>query len=161
MRGWQSELDELLSQLHVSLEPGRLPSSLTSAFTSTDGALDVDIADDGTDASVPLDLEALPADEMPVDGDEVNAVSRELESTVRRVIHMARVGQMESSLRDDVVFVLQALTRPNPHERSSRRHREKIDDGDQEWQLATAAAVLRFCRIVLHLTDALSRDAGS
>lgn len=157
MPGWQSELEALLSQLHVSLEPGRLPSQVTRIPISADGALDANTntADDSADASIPWDLDTLPAEDMSADGDEVNAVSREMEATVRRVIAMARAGQMESALRDDVVFVLQALTRPSPYEKSGRRRRGKADESGQEWQLASAAAVLRFCRIVLRLTDAL------
>lgn len=159
MPGWQSELEALLSQLHVSLEPGRLPSQVTRTPTSADSTLDTttntNAADDGADASIPWDLDTLPAEDMPADGDEVKAVSREMEATVRRVIAMARAGQMESALRDDVVFVLQALTRPNPYEKSGRRRHGKADESGQEWQLASAAAVLRFCRIVLRLTDAL------
>ncbi|HLJ81278.1 MAG TPA: hypothetical protein VKT52_07330 [Ktedonobacterales bacterium] len=156
MPGWQSELEALLSQLHVSLEPGRLPSQVSRTPTSADSTLETsaNAADDGADASIPWDLDTLPAEDMPADGDEVKAVSREMEATVRRVIAMARAGQMESALRDDVVFVLQALTRPNPYEKSGRR-RGKADESGQEWQLASAAAVLRFCRIVLRLTDAL------
>ena len=160
MPGWQSELEALLSQLHVSLEPGRLPSQITHTPTPTPSgsALDEDAIESDADAYLPWDLDAPPAEDVPADGDEVHAVSREIEATVRRVIAMARAGRMERALRDDVVFVLQALTRPNPYDKSSKRHRGKTDEASQEWQLASAAAVLRFCRIVLRLTDALSRE---
>lgn len=161
MPGWQSELEALLSQLQVSLEPGRLPSPIIRMPAQSDSALD---ATDGSpdeedpDAYLPWDLDALPADDVPADGEEVHAVSREIEVTVRRVIAMARAGRMESALRDDVIFVLQALTRPSPYEKPNRRQRGTSDDASQEWQLASAAAVLRFCRIVLRLTDVLSRE---
>ena len=159
MPGWQSELEALLSQMHVSLEHGRMPAQASRNSSSLDGAEDTNATDDGTDAPILWDLDALPVDDLPADGDEVNAVSREIEATVRRVISMARAGQMQSALRDDVVFVLQALTRPSPYEKSSKRHRVKSDEASQEWQLTSAAAVLRFCRIVLRLTDVLSREA--
>src|SRR5215469_12256316 len=93
MPGWQSELEALLSQLHVSLEPGRLPAQPPGVRppASTRGALDAEAhaAEDGaegTDALLPWDLDALPPEDLPADGDEVNAVSREIEATVRRVI---------------------------------------------------------------------------
>lgn len=160
MPGWQSELETLLSQLHVSLEPGRQQSSPSAhGPASLDGERDTVVPDDSTDATIPWDLDTQPVDDLPADGDEVSAVSREIEATVRRVISMARAGQMEGALRDDVVFVLQALTRPIPYDKSgNKRHRRKSDEASQEWQLASAAAVLRFCRIVLRLTAALTRD---
>lgn len=165
MPGWQSELEALLSQLHVSLESGRLPSQTTRAprapapSDSSGNALDEDAIESDADGYLPLDLDALPSDEVPADGEEVHAVSSEIEATVRRVIAMARAGQMETSLRDDVVFVLQALTRPSPYDKPGKRSRGKAEETYQEWQLASAAAVLRFCRIVLRLTDALAREA--
>ncbi|MGH2517098.1 MAG: hypothetical protein ACRDHP_15720 [Ktedonobacterales bacterium] len=164
MPGWQSELEALLSQLHVALEDGRLPPQAAQAPVSTDSLTHHDQTrrmSEGTDISQPWEPDTLQqAEEIPPDGDEVNAVSREIEATVRRVISMARAGRMESALRDDVVFVLQALTRPSPHEKPPKRRRGVEDDASQEWQLASAAAVLRFCRIVLRLTDVLSREAG-
>lgn len=158
MPGWQSELEALLSQLHVSLDQGRLPSQSARPPTPQDAKLKADDPNDSMDTYIPWELGALTAEDAPADGDEVHAVRSELEATVRRVVTMARLGQMESTLRDDVVFVLQALTRPHPYEKATKRRRGGLDEASQEWQLASAAAVLRFCRIVLRLTDALARE---
>lgn len=157
MPGWQSELEALLSQLHVSLDQGRLPSQAARSPTPQDAKPEAGDPNDSMDRYIPWELGALTAEDAPADGDEVHAVRSELEATVRRVVTMARLGQMESTLRDDVVFVLQALTRPHPYEKATKR-RGKSDEASQEWQLASAAAVLRFCRIVLRLTDALARE---
>lgn len=157
MPQWQTELEALLSQLHVSLDGGPAPTS-TSA-DSRDLTLER-MQKDGSDPSIPWELGVLAAEEPPPDDDEVTAVQSEIEATVRRVIEMARTGRLDGALRDDVVFVLQALTRPHPLDRQSRPRRGRQDAARQEWQLASAAAVLRFCRIVLRLTDAIARESG-
>lgn len=158
MPGWQSELEALLSQLHVSLDQGRPSSQSAGSPTPKDAKPEADDPNDSMDRYIPWELGALTAEDAPADGDEVRAVRSEIEATVRRVVAMARLGQMESTLRDDVIFVLQALTRPHPYEKSSKRRRGRLDEASQEWQLASAAAVLRFCRIVLRLTDVLARE---
>jgi hypothetical protein len=133
MPDWRSELEALLSQLHVTL-------------------------DQSLEFSPELDplLQDDPVDE----GDEVSAVRSEIESTVARVIALADDGCIESTLRDDVIFVLQALTRPVPQKILARATSKQQEDARQDWQLTSAAAVLRFCRIVLTLTQALSSEAG-
>lgn len=156
MPQWQSELEALLAELHVSLD-GDAPREPSDTAASRDLTRER-IQKDGSDPSIPWELGVLAAEEPPAEDDEVGAVRSEIEATVRRVIEMARTGRLDGALRDDVVFVLQALTRPHPLDK--RSHRGHQDAASQEWQLASAAAVLRFCRIVLRLTDAISRDSG-
>jgi len=133
MPDWQSELETLLSQLHVTLD-----QSLEFA----------------------PELDPLLLDDPVDEGDEVSAVRSEIEATVARVIALADDGCIESTLRDDVIFVLQALTRPVPQRILARATSKQQEDARQDWQLTSAAAVLRFCRIVLTLTQALSSEAG-
>lgn len=161
MPSWQSELEALLAQFHVSLDTGHASTQPARSSSAPDGPLGANDVDDTMDASIPWELGALTAEETPADGDEVYAVRSEIEATVRRVIDMARAGHMESALRDDVVFVLQALTRPNPGDTTGKRRQSRLDESTQDWQLTSAAAVLRFCRVVLRLTDELSREAES
>jgi len=133
MPDWRSELETLLSQLHVTLD-----QSLEFA----------------------PELDPLLLDDPVDEGDEVSAVRSEIEATVARVIALADDGCIESTLRDDVIFVLQALTRPVPQRILARATSKQQEDARQDWQLTSAAAVLRFCRIVLTLTQALSSEAG-
>src|SRR5579885_1153647 len=81
------------------------------------------------------------------DLDQLEMVRREMQATVGRVARMVRDGRLDSAIRDDVLFVLRALVRSEPH----------LEEGEteEEGQLATAAAILHFCRIVLRLTHAL------
>lgn len=165
MADWQVELESLLSQLHVSLDGAvdASPQAMQAApATGADGASPVTMPATGVDEAdgdIPWTLGPLTAEELPADGEEVSAVRDEIAATVRQVLHLARTGRMESALRDDVAFVLQALTRPRPVVSTRRANRARETEAQQEWQLATAAAVLRFCRLVLRLTNALSSEA--
>jgi hypothetical protein len=157
MLDWEAELTTLLRELGVLLEedepaagltalapaPAAAPQSLPAVESAGAGTLDGDVA-------LPLDL---PEDQPPAEGDEISAVRREIEATLARVVSLTRAGLLEPALRDDVVFVLQALTRPRP---AALRPRERT-----EWQLASAAAVLHFCRVVLRLTHALAPEVDS
>ncbi len=150
MPDWEAELTALLNALDVSLERDSL-SSESSGETSP-AELDFD---PGADLES-LDGAALPADlsidQPALDDDEVTAVRTEIEATLARVIHLTHTGHLDRALRDDVVFVLQALTRPRPTPAPAR-------DQD-EWQLASAAAVLHFCRVVMRLTRSLTPEPG-
>jgi hypothetical protein len=150
MPDWQGELESLLATLNVTLEgapEGKTPleSAEVSTVANRDG---LDDANDATSLEV-----------VSMEGDEVRAVRSEIEATVAQVVALVRAGRMDPALRDDVIFVLDALTRPRPGGRSRRPSRPRgPDDSVSEWNLASAAAILRFCRIVLRLTNAIARD---
>lgn len=152
MPDWEAELAALLNALDVSFERDSTyegdaaDPSRTELDDDTGADLDIDTPN-GT--SVPGDVSI---EQLSRDDDEVSAVRNEIEATLARVIRLTRTGQLDRALRDDVVFVLQALTRPCPTPARA---------GDQdEWQLASAAAVLHFCRVVMRLTHTLSPNAG-
>lgn len=159
MADWQVELESLLSQLHVSLDGATDPSMEATPASAAGGTAPAMVNVDEADADIPWTLGPLTAEELPADGEEVSAVRDEIAATVRQVVHLARTGRMESALRDDVAFVLQALTRSRPVVSTRRASQAREIEAQQEWQLATAAAVLRFCRLVLRLTNALSSEA--
>jgi hypothetical protein len=88
-------------------------------------------------------------------GVEVIAVQSEVEATVRQVVSLVRSGSIDSALREDVAFVLRALTRPDA---TTSNAGETISaSSGLEWNIESAAAVLRFCRIVLRLAQAQRR----
>ena len=157
MPDWQGELESLLATLNVSLEE---PSAgLEDGTTFPRGAANGEMEPtEGHQTGLPVekatDTAEIVLDVVPVDGEEISAVQSEIEATLRDVLLLVRAGRMDRELRDDVVFVLEALTRPRPGRRA------KVagpDDSSTEWNLASAAAVLRFCRIVLRLTNSLAR----
>jgi hypothetical protein len=150
MPDWEAELTALLHALDVRLEHDPLFADAASGDADGPGGERAQFADEFEHCelgALPLDLLA---EQQPVDGEEVSAVRHEIEATLARVVRLTRTGQLDPALRDDVVFVLQALTRPRPA--APRPDRD-------EWQLASAAAVLHFCRVVHRLTSPLEPDA--
>ncbi|HEV8192089.1 MAG TPA: hypothetical protein VGP82_11495 [Ktedonobacterales bacterium] len=153
MADWQGELRALLASLDVSLDPdpsvsnGRTRQNVADnpAYASGRGG-DHEIASDGE------------VSDHPPEGIEVSAVRSEMEATLERVVSLVQSGHMERTLRDDVIYVLRALTRPGPEKLLPRAARQAARESAQEWNLASAAAVLHFCRIVLRLTQAIEDE---
>ncbi len=145
MSNWERELETLLNRLGVRWEavPPDEPGG---------NAADADLADPAElDGLIDADLESADWEAVEDDDlDQVSVVRREMQATVARVARMVRSGQLDSAIRDDVLLVLRALCRPQL----------KPDEGESEEdaQLATAAAILHFCRIVLRLTHALAQQ---
>jgi hypothetical protein len=166
MADWQVELETLLSELHVTLDrnapsseaPAQVSKDSVHGHVENEGSAEETLDEVEADGDIPWDLGPLTVEEPPADDDEVSAVRSEIEATVAQVIALARAGRIDHDLRDDIVFVLQALTRPHPVVPPQLIGLGTHDDARQEWQLASAAAVLRFCRIVLRLTHALAPD---
>jgi hypothetical protein len=154
MPDWQAELEVLLAHLQVSLDQASPPFSVDAFSTASVASHETD--DPG--ASGPWDLSALTSEEAASDGDEVSAVRSEIEATVEQVVALVHAGRIETFLQDDVIFVLQALTRPHPPRAVLPAEQPERADANTEWHLASAAALLRFCRIVQRLTYALARE---
>jgi hypothetical protein len=138
MANWQDELESLLASFGVSLEASTLDQSRP---------------DDSLDRYLLAQPEQ---SEPPVEhGVEVIAVQSEVEATVRQVVSLVRSGSIDSALREDVAFVLRALTRPDIA--PSNTSEIGCAGSGAEWNIESAAAVLRFCRIVLRLAQAQRR----
>lgn len=158
MADWQGELRALLASLDVSLDPD---PSVSNGRTRHEVADNPERANGRSgDQDVALDVDGVSPDELAPEGIEVSAVRSEMEATLERVVDLVQSGRMERTLRDDVVYVLRALTRPGPEKLLPRAARQSARESAQEWNLASAAAVLHFCRIVLRLTQALE-DEGT
>jgi len=158
MADWQGELRALLASLDVSLDPDPSVSNVRTRHEVADDptyansrVVDREIGDAG---------EAASSDEHPPEGIEVSAVRSEMEATLERVVGLVQSGRMERTLRDDIIYVLRALTRPGPEKLLPRAALQAARESAQEWNLASAAAVLHFCRIVLRLTQAIEDDEG-
>jgi hypothetical protein len=142
MSNWELELETLLSRLGVRWEslPPNEPGVDTDLAepADLDGLIDADLKD--ADGETPEDE----------DIDQVSMVRREMQATVERVTRMVRSGRLDSAIRDDVLQVLRVLCRFQPQPEEG----ESLEDA----QIATASAILHFCRIVLRLTHALAQQ---
>jgi hypothetical protein len=151
MADWQGQLADLLASLNVSLDPNEsVPRG-------------IDLRADSL-SRMPIPTEegqpgGMAADDLPADGDEVSAVRSEIEFIVGRVVQLERAGVIDRFTRDDVIYVLQALIRPVPPMPRPFIARRRTPDPYQEWNLGSAAAVLRFCRFV-HRQLPLTEDTG-
>jgi len=145
MSSWEHELETLLNRLGVRSEssPPNEPVPDVSDADVADPAelaalMDVDVDDE--------DWDGLEDDDL----DQLGVVRREMQATVGRVARMVHAGRLDSAIKDDVLFVLRALCRAQPQPDEG----ESVEDA----QLAAAAAILHFCRIVLRLTHALAQQ---
>jgi hypothetical protein len=151
MADWQGQLADLLASLNVALDPNE----------SVPRATDLR-AESATRMAIPVDessLTTLGGEDVSAEGDEITAVRSEIEFIVARVVRLERDGMLDRVIRDDVIYVLQGLTRPAPPLPRTAIPRRRKSDPTQEWNIASAAAVLRFCRLVHRLLP-LTVDDG-
>lgn len=151
MADWQGQLADLLASLNVSLDPNESIPRATDLRADSLSRMPVP-----TEEAPP----AITAEEAPVEGIEVSAVRSEIEFIVARVVGLERTGVIDRVLRDDVIYVLQALTRPAPPAPRPTLSLRRRHDSDQEWDLASAAAVLRFCRLIQRQFPFLANESG-
>lgn len=150
MADWQGQLADLLASLNVSLDPNESLPRATDLRAESLSRMTIP-----TDEMPPA---AMSVEDVVVDGDEVSAVRSEIEFTVARVVRLERAGLIDRVMRDDVIYALQALTRPAPPFPRPTLPRRRRHDPSQEWNLASAAAVLRFCRLVHRLLPLLANE---
>ena len=147
MAGWQEELAELLRELGVMQEEPQTNLRSDSRPMQSDarwrlrpgkvvnppqGALFSD--DAGQDDSRPWLA-------------DLDAMRREVDSIVRQVIRLMQRGDLDQTLKDDVLAILRVLRRRATHVRQV-----ETDDEDS-LDLETITAVLRFCRLVLCISE--------
>ena len=146
MAGWEQELAELLRELGVTQEepkthlrpPGKLMHS------------DVRRREQNADAIILGDLGDGEVDEDEVWVSDLNLMRREIDSIVQQVIQLMQRGDLDKSLKEDVMVVLRALRR-----RSAVT--QQAATGDEAY-LESAAAMLHFCRLVLRLSETAIED---
>lgn len=161
MPNWQRDLEALLAELDVALDAAASAPEwgvplLATRILPLDDVPEHDLTGEACAPGV-----VSGADGLSEDAIEISAVRSEIAATIARMQALAEAGRIDQSLRDDVIFVLRALTRPRPFLRHAGAvAAEDAADAEsaREWQLASAAAVLRFCRIVLKLTQTIARD---
>jgi hypothetical protein len=146
MAGWEHELAGLLRELGVTQEePKMLPRFSNKLLRS-----DVIRREQNTDAFFVDDIKEIEDEDEEVWMSDLALMRREIDSIVRQVIHLMQRGDLDSSLKEDVMVVLRALRR-----RSSVT--QQASTGDEAY-LESAAAMLHFCRLVLRLSETAIDD---
>ena len=83
---------------------------------------------------------------------DLDVMRREVDSIVSQVILLMQRGDLDISLKEDVMVVLRALRRRLPATRQSA-----VASSDEAY-LESASAMLHFCRLVLQLSEFAAED---
>lgn len=147
MAGWEEELAVLLRELGVKQEEPRAPLQSTRKPMRSDVKQRDQFADalmwDGEGGGDEED------DDIWI-GD-LTVMRQEVDSIVRQVILLMQRGDLEASLKEDVMVVLRALRR-------LATTAQQTSTGDEAY-LESASAVLHFCRLVLQLSEFATEDS--
>ena len=147
MAGWEEELAILLRELGVKQEETRTP------LQSTRKPLRSDVKQRDQFADALLWNEESESDEDDEDAwvDDLSTMRQEVDSIVRQVILLMQRGDLDPSLKEDVMVVLRSLRR----RAILPQHLITSDEA----YLESASAMLHFCRLVLQLSEFATEDS--
>ena|SRR5437660_28127 len=145
MAAWEDELAVLLRNLGVTQEESKShPQPIRHSEASLHKA-DGKRREQSADALFWNDT---------IDNDawltDLSAMRREVDSIVDQVIRLMQQGELEKSLKEDVMVVVRALRR-----RATVTQQAAASD---EAYLESVAAMLHFCRLVLRLSESASEE---
>jgi DNA-binding TFAR19-related protein (PDSD5 family) len=161
MAGWQEELAELLRELGVTQEEPKTHLRSTrlkqSDVKHRRQAHDLhkqhkqrEQHEQSVEAFILEDIAAAAEEHIEPWLTDLDLMRREVDSIVRQVIQLMQRGDLDSSLKEDVMVVLRALRR-----RAAVSQQAALSD---EAYLESAASMLHFCRIVIQLSEAAIED---
>jgi hypothetical protein len=84
---------------------------------------------------------------------DIATMRREVDTIVSQVIVLMQRGDLEPSVKEDVMIVLRALRRHLPSAHSS-----VVPATSEEAYLESASALLHFCRLALQLSEFATED---
>ena len=161
MASWQEELAELLRELGVTqeepkthLQSSRLKQSDVKHRTQAHDLHKPDKPRDrheqSVDAFILKDIAAAAENDTAPWVDDLDMMRREVDSIVRQVIQLMQRGDLDNSLKEDVMVVLRALRR-----RAAVSQQAAVSD---EAYIESAASMLHFCRIIIQLSETAIND---
>jgi hypothetical protein len=144
MAGWEEELANILRELGVTQEEPKTHLQPTRKRMRSDvrreQAADALVWDNAVEGAGDDDAWCT----------DLSLMRREVDTIVRQVISLMQRGDLDTSLKEDVMVVLRALRR-----RSTVTLQAAASD---EAYLESAAALLHFCRLVLRLSESAIED---
>ncbi len=148
MAGWEEELAVLLNELGVKQEEPRahlqqVRKPLRSDVKRRDQMADALMWDDET-----FEYD----DDEPAWIQDLTMMRREVDAIVSQVVLLMQCGDLDPSVKEDVMVVLRALRRRIPIVRTS------TSTAHDEAYLESASAMLHFCRLVLQLSEFSTED---
>jgi len=143
MAGWEEELAVLLRELGVKEEEPKAHLRPTSKPMRSDAKR----------SGQPPDRVFWEHEDDEDDDawlNDINLMRREVDSIVSQVVLLMQRGDLDSSLKEDVMVVLRALKRRSPV--------LSLPSTSDEAYLESASAMLHFCRLVLQLSELATED---
>ncbi|HEY4386863.1 MAG TPA: hypothetical protein VGN34_20595 [Ktedonobacteraceae bacterium] len=147
MAGWEEELAVLLRELGVKQEEPRAPLQSTRKPMRSD----VKHREQFADAILWNEEDGAGEDDDGAWVDDLSVMRHEVDSIVRQVVLLMQRGDLEMSLKEDVMVVLRALRR--------RAVLSQLAATSDEAYLESASAMLHFCRLVLQLSEFATGDS--
>ncbi len=155
MAGWEEELAGLLRKLGVEQErpashrrPIRQPKQRDSLFSELSTERPSDPLYHTDDGEFTGQDEEIGEDDLWMYDLEI--MRYEIDSIVNQVVRLMQRGDLDSTLKEDIMVVMHAL----------RRHANKnqnVSDSEESY-LEFATAMLHFCRLILQLNEVTSED---
>jgi len=150
MAGWQEELAELLRELGVTQEEPRAHLRSKGKVTRNDVKRRMRAQEPSVDASTLGNITAASENYAEPWETDLSQMRLEVDSIVRQVISLMQRGDLDRSLKEDVMVVLRALRK-----RAAVTQKATVSD---EAYLESATSLLHFCRLVLSLSETAIED---
>ena len=150
MAGWQEELAELLRELGVTQEESRAHLRSKGKVTRDDVKRRMREQEPSVDASILGNITAASENYAEPWETDLSQMRLEVDSIVRQVISLMQRGDLDRSIKEDVMVVLRALRR-----RAAIAQKTTVSD---EVYLESATSLLHFCRLVLSLSETAIED---
>jgi hypothetical protein len=147
MASWEEELAVLLQRLGVKQEEPQTHLQQTRKPSRRDPKRREQSADP------PFLHDDIEPDEDDFWVQDISTMRREVDSIVSQVILLMQRGDLEPSVKEDVMVVLRALRRRIPPTHSST-----LPSSSEEAYLESASALLHFCRLALQLSEFATED---
>jgi hypothetical protein len=152
MASWEEELAVLLQELGVKQEE---PQTYLQQMRKP-------LRRDMKRREQCIDAHFLDEENEPDDDDlwiqDIATMRREVDSIVSQVILLMQRGDLEPSVKEDVMVVLRALRRHLPSAHSSVLPPTSQEAYSEEAYLESASALLHFCRLALQLSEFATED---
>ena len=147
MASWEEELAVLLQELGVKQEEPQAHLQQMRKPLRRDGKR----REQCTDPRFLDEDNGLDDEDFRVQ--DITAMRREVDSIVSQVILLMQRGDLEPSVKEDVMIVLRALRRHLPSAHSSL-----LSLTSEEAYLESASTLLHFCRLALHFSEFATED---
>jgi hypothetical protein len=150
MAGWQEELAELLRELGVTQEEPQTNLRFTGKSARSENKWRLQPGKAFRHLAGPFFSDVSESDDPELMLTDLTVMRHKVDAIVRQVILLIQQGNLDQSLKEDILIVLRALRR--------RATVTQQAEAGYEANLEAVTAMLHFCRVVLRLSDPAIED---